>query len=660
MSTVRTAQSIWRVRLGRVEPRHPARVVRIGRLTAALEDADLLDVRFRDTELVRRIAVRVRDTSWGTLPAEVQSSAAVRDRDELHVRLDVCHRDRNIDFGWRGTIAPDGRQALIYEMEGRAQSNFLYNRIGLCVLHPPALSAGRPYRAWTSDGPVSAGFLPLLIGPQMIVDGRVFSLFPAFSRLEIDVTSALTLVFEFEGDLFEMEDQRNYGDGSFKTYSTPLSLPLPFQARKGQQFHQRVRVEVRENKDLAPRRQLRRTIRSAAELSLTGPIGARMPPVGLCLDFDCHVPDEREVRLLRALAPSYLRVDVLLAGGRARGQLAHAALVATALDTPLELALTFTSKRRASREALERLRSDLERLRCIRFFVFHANELVTSPNWLALVRSVLSTSLNQIPVVGGTNLNFAELNRSRPDLTTLDGVAFSITPQVHDSDEAALVQSLEGQRDTVRTAHSFMGRLPVHIGAITFKPRLNPNAAALNSGAEYVPGEADERQPSLFAAAWTAMSAKYLAEAGAASLTFFELTGQRGTVERTCEQQLAGRSEAIFPLYHVLRNLNAWRGAEIVGCSSSRPLAVEAFAAHQGDTLQVLVANLTPRVQRAVLTGLTSTATDVSLLDETMIGLASNDPDGFAAAGQSATVINGCLTLKLRPYAVARIANRIA
>jgi hypothetical protein len=268
--------------------------------------------------------------------------------------------------------------------------------------------------------------------------------------------------------------------------------------------------------------------------------------------------------------------------------------------------------------------------------------------------------LNQIPVVGGTNLNFAELNRSRPDLTTLDGVAFSITPQVHDSDEAALVQSLEGQRDTVRTAHSFMGRLPVHIGAITFKPRLNPNAAALNSGAEYVPGEADERQPSLFAAAWTAMSAKYLAEAGAASLTFFELTGQRGTVERTCEQQLAGRSEAIFPLYHVLRNLNAWRGAEIVGCSSSRPLAVEAFAAHQGDTLQVLVANLTPRVQRAVLTGLTSTATDVSLLDETMIGLASNDPDGFAAAGQSATVINGCLTLKLRPYAVARIANRIA
>jgi hypothetical protein len=567
----------------------------------------------------------------------------------------VRHSDWEIDFAWHCKIAPDGRHALTYEMEGRAEADFVYSRIGLCVLHPPAVSAGRPYRAWTDGVPVSAGFLPRLVGPQMIVDDRIFSLFPAFNRLEIDATPDLLLVYEFEGDLFEMEDQRNWSDGSFKTYSTPLSLPFPFHARKGQQLRQRMRVEARANRVFAPKHETRLATGYVTELRLAGSSGVSVPPLGLCLDSDGHLPDDSEECLLRALGPSYLRADIRLGGARAKEQLMYGARVATMLDVPLELALTFTGGRRVSREALARLLPAIERLRCVRFLVFHAKELVTSRESLALARSVLSPSLKDVPVIGGTDLNFAELNRSRPDPTTLDGLVFSITPQVHDDDEAAIVQSLEGQRDTVRSARSFSGQLPVHIGAITLKPRVNPAAAALGSGTDPAPGEADERQPSLFAAAWTAMSAKYLAEAGAASLTFFELTGRRGTLQRTAEREVVG--QAIFPLFHVLRRLSAWRGAEVIRCSSSRPLVVGAFAARRGDVLQVLVANLATRSQQAVLTGLSSTGADVCLLDETMARPALDDPDAFTAATQQATVTDGCLTLELDPCALALIAS---
>ncbi len=31
-----------------------------------------------------------------------------------------------------------------------------------------------------------------------------------------------------EGEVFEMEDQRNWTDASFKTYCRPLALPIPY------------------------------------------------------------------------------------------------------------------------------------------------------------------------------------------------------------------------------------------------------------------------------------------------------------------------------------------------------------------------------------------------------------------------------------------------
>ena len=36
-----------------------------------------------------------------------------------------------------------------------------------------------------------------------------------------------------EGDAFEMEDQRNWADASFKTYVRPLSKPRPYVIAKG-------------------------------------------------------------------------------------------------------------------------------------------------------------------------------------------------------------------------------------------------------------------------------------------------------------------------------------------------------------------------------------------------------------------------------------------
>jgi hypothetical protein len=50
----------------------------------------------------------------------------------------------------------------------------------------------------------------------------------------------LQMELTFEGDIFETEDQRNWTDSSYKTYSTPLSLPFPVSVTKGEKINQRI------------------------------------------------------------------------------------------------------------------------------------------------------------------------------------------------------------------------------------------------------------------------------------------------------------------------------------------------------------------------------------------------------------------------------------
>src|SRR5258707_15141553 len=54
------------------------------------------------------------------------------------------------------------------------------------------------------------------------------------------VAPGVSAEVRFEGDIFEMEDQRNWTDASYKTYCTPLGLPFPAKVEKGARVKQAV------------------------------------------------------------------------------------------------------------------------------------------------------------------------------------------------------------------------------------------------------------------------------------------------------------------------------------------------------------------------------------------------------------------------------------
>ncbi len=117
---------------------------------------------------------------------------------------------------------------------GRAKTAFRRNRIGLVVLHPTS-EAGRDVSVVSPDGNVTAGAFPTDIRPDLV--------FTDISSLEwADAGTAFDL--GFSGDIFETEDQRNWSDGSFKTYSTPSALPIPVDVAAGDTVTQSVSIEA--------------------------------------------------------------------------------------------------------------------------------------------------------------------------------------------------------------------------------------------------------------------------------------------------------------------------------------------------------------------------------------------------------------------------------
>jgi hypothetical protein len=641
---------------GAHEPAPELVPLRAGHLTAVLDGVDLRYVRLGEVELVRRIYAAVRDQNWNTIPGVAANSELDVRADSFDVRFDVRHANDELDFSWRGTITGTAEGRLSFSLDGVAGRDFPYNRIGFCVLHPWRETAGARYRGETPDGPVEGQF-PLSVGPQDFVNGLYVSLFPAVSRLELDVAEGTTAVFEFEGDLFECEDQRNWTDASFKTYCTPLALGLPHRATAGLRVAQTVTVSAR------GRPPGDGSAEEATVLTVGRATGATVPPIGLGLPEGAPRLSEREAGLLRALGPAHLRLALHLGDPTWPEELERGLETLPSVGAALELTV-FLREQHA--DELGRLAEALTGVELARVLVAPEGARSATPDETtpaALVRLVRDRlGRTGVPVAGGTDMYFCEVNRTRPEKDALDGLFWSMNPQVHAFDDISVVETPEAQGEQVLTALEITGGKPVFVGPITLKRRYNVNATvgeAERAGGE-LPDPVDPRQASLLGAAWTAASVKYLAETGAAAMTYFETTGWRGVIQGDqpppLPDKFPGKAGEAFPLYHVLADAAGWRGADVLSCESSSPLRVVGLAARDGEGTHLLVANLTPDVQETTVAGAAGAAV-VRRLDAASARRALADPERFRAGAEPMLNDDG-LRIRLEPYETVRIDVR--
>jgi len=611
-----------------------------GPLQLLYDAGTIRQIRYGDVPVLHQVYAAVRDHNWGTVAGEIiNHEVDVREK-SFDIAYDMVHQSGDIDFTWHATITGDEDGTVRFTFDGVANSSFLRNRVGFCVLHPMSL-AGQACQVEHVDGSQEAGQFPDLISPhQPFFDIRAIS---------HEVVPGVTARVLMEGDTFEMEDQRNWIDASYKTYCTPLGLPFPVRLNPGDRISQVITISLTGDGEADASSQ---DVAQGIQITPSQTV-APLCDIGLALPSHGETPTDVEIERLKRLNLSHLRGEVRLYQADAGAQLRYAVDYASAIGTALEL-VVFLSDDAASElqqlaDKLNVTQADLSRI-----VIFHRDEISTSKGWVEMARKHLSQF--NVPIGAGTDAFFTELNRNRPPSDALDFVIYSVNPQVHAFDNLSLVETLAGHVPTIETAASFSEGKPIVISPVTFKMRRNPNATgeAPPTPPGQLPSQVDPRQMSLFGACWTLGSTKYCAEAGAVSATYYETTGWLGVMETqagsSMPDKFASEAGTVFPMYHIFAAVGEFIGGEVVVANSSDPLTVETVWLRKNGQSRVIVANLSAEMQSVTLNNIRGQL-KVRTLGEHNVLEAMRDPAAFwsSATEQSA---DGILSVDLSPYGI--------
>ncbi|WP_119697630.1 hypothetical protein [Microbacterium halotolerans] len=514
-----------------------------------LRDDEISRIRYRGVDVLRGVRAVTRDSDWATPVWTVAGVEAGADG----IRIELVTDRLGAGFDASVSVSVDGG-ALAVDLEATSRHDYLTNRTGLIVLHPPQLS-GAALHIEHSDGSAESTAFPVDISPhQPALDIRSL----AWSHNRVRISCA------FDGDVFEMEDQRNWTDASYKTYSRPLALPFPYPIAAGETVRQSVRLTAEADPDAAvpdaksgtaserstssgangPAAQLTGSAASDGSRTAPGDAGGSAGAEALAFSDAGAMP---AVSVGASTAPGVgpapapvgadLLVEVDLGWDGWPAVLKRAARSGLPLD--VRLVLPETEDATALRDAARAL-ADLDIARATAFRPSgHDAQHVSDTGAIALLRAALTEAGMTVPVIGGTRSHFTELNREHHRLPAgLDGVVFSLTPTFHAFETLQVEQSIAMQRLVAEQAVRIAGDAPVHVGPITLRAHVNnvatrtlprPSVADLSNG--YGPEllDADDpRQSAPELAAWVIASASALSVPGVTTLSFFEEWGPRG------------------------------------------------------------------------------------------------------------------------------------
>jgi hypothetical protein len=596
-----------------------------GPLTLLYQNGIISSIQLGEYEIVQRIYMALRDEFWNTIHPQITPVLMENDSSSFRITFKALHREKDINFLWRGELCGEKDGTIQYSMHGEALSTFKRNRIGFCVLHPLELCAGRACTIRTVDGEIREETFPVFISP--------FQPFKDIRHLSYKISSLGSVSILFEGDTFEMEDQRNWTDASFKTYSTPLSEPFPVTITQGSIIQQKVTLKVESYKPL------RKAIPKPIEIKI--PATAQnlhpLPRIGVSHSLkEQMTPFAAE--MIQQLSLSHLRIDIEADSSSIISEMETYANHCTLLGLPSELAIYFTSDYEAETQLISKVLRATQ-IPVSTFLIYRKDQAVTSTETISHVSPNLRLYSPMALIGSGTDSYFVEINRNHPNTELLDLLCYSATPQVHTFDNDAIMRNLPGIAETLRTAALFQGKALPAISTLSLRPRNRFRPRKF--------GGADPRQQGLFAASWLLGALMHCIAAKAASVTFFESIGPAGLVP--------SQKESVYPLYHILASIGEMKGSLARICSCSEPNRIASVALWSGSSMMLLVANLTDTIQQVTIFDLPESVTFVSL-DEKTLEQATLFPLLWRCKNGEQRSSNGPFHIfEILPYAVLRI-----
>ncbi|MBC2887176.1 hypothetical protein H7Q97_17490 [Ochrobactrum sp. CM-21-5] len=572
-----------------------------GRLAVDMSAGNLRTITYDGVEVLRAVSYLVRDRDWGTCTPSIHD-------------LTVEKHDKGFSVAYRAScdgpdqtgltidvhIMADDSGTLTFEAAAHTTTGFETNRCGFCVLHPIVGLAGTQVTVEHVDGTRNETRLPDLIEPwQPFKDMRAIT---------HEVMPGVSAACRMEGDTFEMEDQRNWSDASYKTYVRPLALPWPYRIDAGDKVHQRVVLTI------ADRRHSKPAVISRYDETIRITVGEAhgvMPDMGLVI-----TPEEAEASLaasalLHDIAPQNLLFHHdPLAGHDGSAFKTFAAFAAIAArhkgHTSLEIALPCRAA------VLEETNTIAAQIKAAGFapdaiMVSPAIDRQSTPPgsiWppcppLEDVYAAARTAFPNVQLGGGMLSYFTELNRKRVPGHLIDFVTHCTNPIVHAADDLSIMQTLEALPFITRSVRAIYGDKPYRIGPSTIPMRQNPYGSRTMEnpdGSRIAMANRDPRHNGKFAEAFAVGYAVQVLDGNLDCLTLSALTGPFGLIAGEDEPAPAGDKR---PLFNAVKILAAAAGKQWRAYVSSRPARVLAFAVEN----ELWLVNLTSSLQSLTVEG---------------------------------------------------------
>jgi D-apionolactonase len=551
-----------------------SRKLTAGPLTAELENGQLRYVAFKGVEALRGIAFLVRDQNWGTYTPRIDSMWVKEEAGNFTVEYRAVCADANQRLRYAARIIGSNDGGLVFDAVATPDTNFVTNRAGFVVLHPAWL-AGQKLKVTHVDDREEETRFPERISPsQPVFDIRALS---------HEAAPGLWATCRMEGDTFEMEDQRNWTDASYKTYVRPLALPWMYTLAKGSRHEQSVRLSLTGGGAAGGA-----GLSGAIALELGQDLSLRVPELGVALPHDEIEAASAAIDALRVLKPRFLvcHADMRDSAALSEFERIRQAGEATGAKMVIEVVVPDEADARASLEpvatAAKRARLEIDAV-----VVSSAADL---KSWQPgakrpekpTVEDIAAAAREVFPGVrlgGGMLSTFTELNRKRPKAALFDFITHTTCSIVHASDDRSVMETLETLPAIIESTRAMIGEKPYRIGPSAIAARMNPYSKGVldnPTNRRVCLTNYDPRQRGLFNAAWTLGYLAACAYGGVTSVAIGALVGPLGFVHH----HAAGHSRpyfdsidgiALYPAFHVMADLARGVGRHLVGTPSSEP-----------------------------------------------------------------------------------------
>jgi D-apionolactonase len=525
----------------------------------------------------------VRDPEWLNIDPLTADEKIEISGDSFKITYRNLYKSDNIYFSAAYKIEGKDDSSLTLTMEGNVLGKTEKNRIGFCVLHPVEGYAGNKCIIRHSSDIIEECEFPMYISPHQP--------FTDIKSMEW-VIDEYTCNIEFHGEIFETEDQRNWTDASYKTYSTPLSLPFPVTLAKGDHVSQRIKFKTHGGSGE------KKEVEEDIKIKINHEDQSDLPLLGIGRSTRSEPLMESEIRILRKLRFDHYRVDLYLFENDWKEKGFLAALEAEKLNYKLELVLFFDEKAVNQVSGLIRWINQIH-LEIAVITIFHKSYYSTPDSLIDVLAPFLKNSLPGIKICCGTNANFAQLNRERPGSVFNDYLCYSVNPREHASDNITLIENLKGQLYTAESAGQISGGKGIWISPVNFCRRFNANIETFETictGNNFSP-QVDPRLMSLFGACWIAGSIKYLSESSVAAITYLETAGERGIIQgefpSRWPEKFQSVKDMIFPVYHVFYYILKNKALKVLKSHSSHPSKADILTLTDGKSMSFILINFT-------------------------------------------------------------------